>query len=203
MEYMATVPDKYFDLAIVDPPYGIGDKFKGGKTGKMNFNEIVNKGWDKVPSDEYFNELQRVSKNQIIWGANHFISRMPIDSSCWVVWDKGTGDNDFADCELAWTSFSCPVRKYFKSWIGSNAKEKFEKKRIHPTQKPMELYGYILHKFAKPTDKIIDTHFGSCSIGIACHNFGCSLDACEIDNEYFDKAYKRLRTHVRQLDLFK
>ena len=132
MEYMATVPDKYFDLAIVDPPYGIGDKFKGGKTGKMNFNEIVNKGWDKVPSDEYFNELQRVSKNQIIWGANHFIDSMPFgcNSPCWIIWDK-IQEFSGASFEMAWTSFKSPAKAFrmarCEAYVGIE--------KIHPTQK--------------------------------------------------------------------
>ena len=202
MEYMATLPDKAFDLAIVDPPYGIG-------ANKMTLGNGKNKiyrgetDWDKLPPPkEYFTELQRVSKNQIIWGANHFISRIPIDSSCWVVWDKGTGDNDFADCELAWTSFTCPVRKYFKSWVGANAKEKFEKQRIHPTQKPMELYGYLLQKFAKPGDKILDTHLGSGSSRIAAHKLGFEFVGCELDKDYFEAQEKRFKTETMQLRLF-
>ena len=202
MEYMATLPDKTFDLAIVDPPYGIG-------ANKMTLGNGKNKiyrgetDWDKLPPPkEYFTELQRVSKNQIIWGANHFISRIPIDSSCWVVWDKGTGDNDFADCELAWTSFTCPVRKYFKSWVGANAKEKFEKQRIHPTQKPMELYGYLLQKFAKPGDKILDTHLGSGSSRIAAHKLGFEFVGCELDKDYFEAQEKRFKLETMQLRLF-
>jgi site-specific DNA-methyltransferase (adenine-specific) len=152
-----------------------------------------------TPPREYFTELFRVSRNQIIWGANHFISRMPVDSSCWVVWDKGTGDNDFADAELAWTSFNCPVRKYFKSWVGANAKEKFDKQRIHPTQKPMELYGYLLQKFANPGDKILDTHLGSGSIALAVDRAN-KLDkknltfvGVELDNHYFNAAVNRFK----------
>jgi site-specific DNA-methyltransferase (adenine-specific) len=203
MEYMKNIPDKYFDLAIVDPPYGIG----ANKMQLGNGKRKIYRGkddWDKEPpSEEYFKELFRVSKNQVIWGANHFISNIAIDSSCWIFWDKGTGDNDFADGELAWTSFKTTVRKFFKSWVGANAKERDEKDRMHPTQKPIALYEWILKNYAKPTDKILDTHFGSCSIGIACHNFGCSLDACELDEEYFDNALERVKLHVRQLDLFK
>ncbi|WP_440881426.1 hypothetical protein [Tenacibaculum sp. C7A-26P2] len=132
-------PDKYFDLAIVDPPYGIGvNKMQLG-----NGKRKVYRGkddWDNsAPGIEYFTELFRVSKNQVVWGANHFISRMPYDTSCWLIWDKGTGENDFADAELAWTSFKKPVRKFFKSWVGSNVKERNEPDRIHPTQKPIQL----------------------------------------------------------------
>ena len=202
MELMKQYPDKYFDLAIVDPPYGIGANKMTLGNGKTKIYRGAS-DWDKLsPPNEYFKELQRVSKNQIIWGANHFISRMPIDSSCWVVWDKGTGDNDFADCELAWTSFSRPVRKYFKSWVGSNAKEKFEKTRIHPTQKPVQLYKWILQKYAKEGDKILDTHFGSLSIGIACHDLHFELTASELDKEYFELGKNRLMCHQKQLNLF-
>lgn len=147
MAYMAQFPDKYFDLAVVDPPYGI----RATRMTLGNGKNKVYRGeqhWDDAAPDEYyFKELQRVSKNQIVFGANHFISRIPIDSSCWLVWDKGTGENDFADCELAWTSFAKPVRKFFKSWVGANAKEKGET-RIHPTQKPVALYAWIFSKFA-------------------------------------------------------
>ena len=202
MDLMKQYPDKYFDLAIVDPPYGIGANKMTLGNGKTKIYRGAS-DWDKLPPPkEYFTELQRVSKNQIIWGANHFISRMPIDSSCWVVWDKGTGDNDFADCELAWTSFSRPVRKYFKSWVGSNAKEKFEKTRIHPTQKPVQLYKWILQNYAKEGDKILDTHFGSLSIGIACHDLHFELTASELDKEYYELGKNRLMWHQKQLNLF-
>ena len=202
MELMKNTPDKYYSLALVDPPYGIGANKMTLGNGKTKTYRGAS-DWDKLPPPkEYFTELQRVSKNQIIWGANHFISRMPIDSSCWVVWDKGTGDNDFADCELAWTSFSCPVRKYFKSWVGSNAKEKFEKTRIHPTQKPVQLYKWLLQKYAKEGDKILDTHFGSLSIGIACHDLHFELTACELDKEYYELGKNRLMCHQKQLNLF-
>ena len=202
MDLMKQYPDKYFELAIVDPPYGIGANKMTLGNGKTKIYRGAS-DWDKLPPpNEYFTELQRVSKNQIIWGANHFISRMPIDSSCWVVWDKGTGDNYFADCELAWTSFSCPVRKYFKSWVGSNAKEKFEKTRIHPTQKPVQLYKWLLQKYAKEGDKILDTHFGSLSIGIACHDLHFELTASELDKEYYELGKNRLMWHQKQLNLF-
>lgn len=147
MEFMRQFPDKFFDLAVVDPPYGIGvtKMTLGNGASKVYRGEAR---WDDTaPDATYFAELQRVSVNQIIFGANHFISRIPLDSSCWIVWDKGTGENDFADCELAWTSFAKPVRKFFKSWVGNNAKERGGK-RIHPTQKPEALYAWIFEKFA-------------------------------------------------------
>ena len=199
---MKEYPDKYFDLAIVDPPYGIGaNKMTLGNGKRKIFRG--NEDWDKEPpSMEYFLELFRVSKNQIIWGANHFISRMPYDSSCWLVWDKGTGDNDFADCELAWASFNKTVRKYFKSWVGANAKEKSEIDRIHPTQKPIELYRWILDRYASEGDKILDTHLGSGSSRIAAYRNGFDFVGFEIDKDYFEAQEKRFKTELMQPRLF-
>lgn len=192
MELMKRYPDKYFDLAIVDPPYGIGDKFKGGKNGKMNFNEVVEKGWDSVPSKEYFIELQRVSKNQIIWGGNYF--DLP-PTRCFLVWDKCISDDfTLAMAELAWTSFD-KLAKIFKYSVPKDGK-------IHPTQKPSKLYKWILDKYAKQGDKILDTHLGSGSIAIACHDYGFELTACELDKEYFDKAMERINNHLAQQKLF-
>lgn len=202
LEAMKQMDDNQFDLAIVDPPYGIG----ANKMTLGNGKRKVYRGqhdWDaKPPSKEYFNELFRVSKNQIIWGANHFIEQFSKNSSCWLFWDKGTGANDFADGELAWTSFNGAMRKIFISWVGANAKEKNELDRIHPTQKPVKLYEWILDKYAKEGDKILDTHLGSGSIAIACHNRGFDLTGFEIDKEYFDNACERLRVHQSQLTMF-
>lgn len=209
MEFMKGISDNYYDLAIVDPPYGIGApkmsatpcQRKNGcnrlnqSSGKLK-NRVLNTsncGWDDaIPTQEYFNELFRVSKNQIIWGGNYF----PLPPSrCIICWDKIQPWENFSQVELAWTSFDSPAQLYrFDNRTGG---------KIHPTQKPVKLYEWLLKHYAKSTDKILDTHFGSCSIGIACHNFGCSLDACELDEEYFDNAFKRVKTHVRQLDLFK
>ena len=153
MAYMAQFPDKFFDLAVVDPPYGIcEDGAKNHSRGKKAKATLYTpKEWDRsAPEAAYFKELLRVSKNQIIWGANHFISRIPIDSPCWIVWDKQNGQNDFADCELAWTSFATAVRKFAFRWAGmlqGNMKHKEE--RIHPTQKPIALYAWIFEKFAR------------------------------------------------------
>jgi len=206
LEAMKQMDDNQFDLAIVDPPYGIGeDGGTNGTRGKLAKSKIyISKGWDKEsPSVEYFNELIRVSKNQIVWGANHFISKIPFDSSCWIVWDKDNGETDFADCELAWTSFKTSVRKIKWKWQGmlqQNMKNK--ETRIHPTQKPVKLYEWILDKYAKEGDKILDTHLGSGSIAIACHNRGFDLTGFEIDKEYFDNASERLRIHQSQLTMF-
>jgi len=202
MEYMKNIPDYYYDLAIVDPPYGLhidGQKQQICKNPKHNRKYHANKGWDRLPPPEnYFTQLERVSKNQIIWGANYFVPNLHKATKGWIVWFKGQQGLTMSDCELAYSSFDVPTRV-----VTINRAELIKQHTIHPTEKPVKLYEWLLKNYAKPTDKIIDTHFGSCSIGIACHNFGCNLDACEIDNEYFDNAYKRLRIHVRQLNLFK
>ena len=208
MVLMACYPDKYFDLAIVDPPYGIGeDGGKGVRTSPSRPNSYNRKpkyeakGWDKEPpAKEYFLELLRVSKYVIIWGANHFIDRIPNASSpCWIVWDKKNEGTDFADCELAWSNMKTAVRKYtvhkFKGTRGG-------KDCIHPTQKPVDLYKWILTKYAKDGDKILDTHLGSGSIAIACHDLGFDLTACELDTDYFNAAMKRIEDHKKQLVLF-
>lgn len=204
MELMKRYPDNYYDLAIVDPPYGInmdGGKIGGNNCGKAK--DYTQKDWDREPpSLEYFKELMRVSKNQIVWGANHFISRMPFDSSCWIIWDKDNTGN-FADCEIAWTSFDTAVRKFKFRWNGMLQEDMKNKEvRIHPTQKPVKLYEWILMNYAKQDDKILDTHLGSGSIAIACHNLGFDLTACELDKEYYDKALKRLQQHQAQLQMF-
>ena len=204
VEAMREIPDNYFKLAIVDPPYGIGvDKMTLG-----NAKRVVNRGinsWDnKPPLPDFFDLLKIKSKNQIIFGANHFIDNFPFmcNSSCWIFWDKGTGSNDFADGELAWTSFSTVVKKYKHSWVGANAKEKNELDRIHPTQKPVALYKWLLKNYAKPNDKILDTHAGSCSSVIACIDGGFDWMAFEIDPDYYKAAIERINNHVKQGDIF-
>ena len=201
MEVMKTFKDKQFDLAIVDPPYGIGaNKMTLGNGRRKIFRG--SEDWDaESPTPEYFNELLRVSKNQIIWGANHFISKMPIDSKCWIFWDKNNGDSLFADGELAWTSFDSPVRLVKIHWCGSAAKHETGQNKIHPTQKPIKLYDWLLMKYAKPNDLILDTHFGSLSIGIACHDMGFELTAIELDEDYYEAGKNRLINHQRQLNL--
>jgi site-specific DNA-methyltransferase (adenine-specific) len=207
MELMARYPDNYFDLAIVDPPYGIReDGAKNHSRGKAARPTLYTpKYWDTTTaSKKYFKQLKRISKNQIVWGANHFIENlMATNSSCWIVWDKQNGDNDFADCELAWTSFNTSVRKFEFRWAGMlQGDMKNKETRIHPTQKPVALYKWLLDKYAKQGDKILDTHLGSGSIAIACHDYGFDLTACELDKEYFDKAMERINNHVAQLKLF-
>ena len=208
MEIMKQYPDKYFDLAIVDPPYGIdiNNQSQGKGGGVARKIDYTKKNWDKsAPEIIYFNELRRVSKNQIVWGANHFISRLPFDSSCWIVWDKDNGETDFADCELAWTSFKTAVRRFKWTWGGmrqQNMKNKEE--RIHPTQKPIALYEWILQNYASEGNLILDTHFGSGSIALAIYKvnrldkMNLHLTACEIDKEYIDKAIKRISESIKQ-----
>ena len=203
---MKQFPDKHFELAVVDPPYGIGEKFKGGKTGKMNFNEVVEKDWDKVPSSEYWNELFRVSKNQIVWGGNYF----PLPPTrCFIVWDKQISEDfSLSMAELAWTSFD-KLAKIFKMPTTKNGK-------IHPTQKPVSLYKWVLENYGKcnscankgwiwithgkQTDchkckglvpKILDTHLGSQSSRIAAYEMGFDFYGCELDPEYFEQGNKR------------
>ena len=205
MLLMSRYPDKYFDLAIVDPPYGIDvtnqSQGKGGGVAKKI--EYKKTDWDKyAPNNDYFQELIRVSQNQIIWGANHFISRIPFDSACWIVWDKDNGETDFADCELAWSSFKTAVRKFKWKWSGMLQQDmKNKESRIHPTQKPVALYKWILKNYANQCDKILDTHLGSGSIAIACHDLGFDLTACELDTDYFNASIKRLSDHQKQLKL--
>lgn len=198
--YMATCKDKQFDLCIVDVPYGIGVNKMTLGNGKHTIFRGSN-DWDSsAPSIEYFNELRRISSNQIIWGINNFVETFHINSRGWIVWDKGTGDNDFADGELAWTSFDRVLKIFKKTWVGANAKDGHE--RIHPTQKPVQLYKWLLKNYAKPEYKIIDTHGGSMSSVIACIDGGFDITCCEIDAEYFASGVSRVKNHVKQLDMF-
>ncbi|NCC04788.1 MAG: site-specific DNA-methyltransferase [Proteobacteria bacterium] len=207
MDAMREFPDKFFDLAIVDPPYGIGeDGSKNHTRGKLaipkNYKAFAGND-EKCPDKEYFDELFRISKNQIIWGANHFISKIPFDSSCWIVWDKQNGANDFADCELAWTSFNSAVRKFSFRWAGmlqGNMKSKED--RCHPTQKPVALYTWLLQNYAHRGDKILDTHVGSASSLIACHRMGFEAWGYELDADYFKAASERLAREKATTPLF-
>jgi site-specific DNA-methyltransferase (adenine-specific) len=197
MELMARYPDNYFDLAIVDPPYGIGydgAKKTSGSHGGRKAHDF--KGWDKsVPDEKYFNELFRVSKNQIIWGGNYFTKYLP-SSMGWLFWDKGQRICN-SDGELAFTSFEKALRV-----VEYNRVELLLEGTIHPTQKPIKLYKWLLDKYAKPNDKILDTHLGSGSIAIACHDYCFDLTACELDEDYFDSAMKRINNHLSQTKLF-
>lgn len=205
MLLMSRFPDNHFDLAIVDPPYGINmmsknNSSRGKKTKAKNYKKI-----DDIspPEKKYFDELFRVSKNQIIWGANHMMDLISKRSSCWIVWQKNNGTNDFADAELAFTSFNTAVRIFDFTWNGMiQGDMKNKEVRIHITQKPVSLYKWILDKYAKPGEKILDTHLGSGSIAIACHDYGFELTACELDKQYFDKAIQRIKNHTNQTKLF-
>ena len=193
MALMSRYDDNYFDLAIVDPPYGINVE-KQTKFGNKKDNKIQD---STPPKKEYFNELKRVSKNQIIWGGNYF--DLP-PTRCFLIWDKQNGSNDMADAELAWTSLQKSVRMYrghiFKGIGNTNYKS------IHPTQKPIKLYEWLLLNYAKENDKILDTHSGSGSLALACHNLGFELTACELDSEYYEASIKRIKDHISQQRLF-
>ena len=195
MELMARYEDNHFDLAIVDPPYGIiksgGQKGGVGKYKNRAYTNGSIDAWDKKPTKEYFDELFRVSKNQIIWGGNYF--NLPPTRGI-IFWDKMQPFESYSKGELAWTSFPYPA-KLFKY-------DNRRKGKIHPTQKPVKLYEWVLLKYAKDGDKILDTHLGSGSIAIACHNLGYNLTACEIDREYYNDAIKRIEQHTSQKRLF-
>lgn len=225
MRLMARYPDKYFNLAIVDPPYGIGaDKqakkgeFVKQKNGSVlrvkTANRYTQKDWDSnIPTDEYFKELFRVSKNQIIFGGNYFGL-----SGGYLVWDKLNGESDQFGCELAWNSMNNRTDIVYFMWSGmfqglycgkevkkaliQQGNKSLNENRIHPTQKPVPLYKYILENYAKKGDKILDTHWGGGGIALACHDFGFELVACEIDKEYYDKGIKRALDHIKQQKLF-
>lgn len=217
MALMARYPDKYFDLAIVDPPYGIGfDREnptmsaglrKDGTKRKMaNWSNPKEKGytvkdWDKkTPVEEYWNELFRVSKNQIIWGGNYFTEYLKPHGG-WIIWEKGVPDGmSLSQAELAYNTCLNSIRIFKVLWAGYKKAE--NENRFHPTQKPSLLYRNILDGFAKQGDKILDTHLGSGSIAIACHDYGFELTACELDKEYYDKAIERIKNHISQTKLF-
>lgn len=207
MEGMKQFPDKYFDLAIVDVPYGIGEcgdkNHTRTKIAKAKDYKAFSGNDLQAPDKQYFDELFRVSKNQIIWGANHFISKIPYDSHCWIVWDKDNGENDFADCELAWTSFDSAVRRLKYRWSGMLQENMKNKEfRIHPTQKPVALYEWLLSRYAKDGDIILDTHVGSASSLIACHNTNHKFVGFELDEYYYNLAKKRLDAEMAQMKLF-
>jgi len=194
MQLMARYPDKYFDLAIVDPPYGIDIEQRVFKDGKK---------WDsETPKPEYFKELFRVSKNQIIWGGNYFIENL-YSTKCFLIWDKKiTEKHTFSMGEFAWTSFNSNSKIFYQPPVGDRGFYKIDGKRIHPTQKSVDLYKWQLSLFAKPGFKIIDTHLGGGGIAIACHDYGFDLTACEIDKDYFNDSVERLNQHKKQQILF-
>jgi len=198
MELMSRYPDKYFDLAIVDPPYGIDwmNQVKNPNEGK-NWKKYENKEWDKkIPNNLYFKELFRVSKNQIVWGGNYMIEHL-YSTPCLLIWDK-MQEFTGAVFETAWTSFKSPS----KAFRMSRASAYCNQNKIHPTQKPVQLYKWIIKNYANEGDKILDTHLGSGSIAIACHDLKFDLTACELDTDYYNAAIKRLTDHQKQLTIF-
>lgn len=209
MTYMAGLPDGAFDLAVVDVPYGInaGDYSRGGtQYGNAAATSFAyeRKEWDKTaPDAEYFKELRRVSVNQIIWGANHFIQNINLNSPAWIVWDKDNGNNGYADCELAWTSFVSATRKVKIRWHGMLQENMANKEeRIHPTQKPASLYRWILQTYAKPGQTIFDSHLGSQSSRLAAWDLGFDFYGTELDPDYFKSGCERFERHCQQPKLF-
>ena len=196
MEYMATLPDKAFELAIVDPPYGIG--MSGGNVGYKGNNNLERKEWDKdIPPQKYFDKLFRVSQNQIIWGGNYF----PLPPTrCFIVWDKGEGfyGRSYAEGEMAWTSFNQNAKLFKRDPLCNGDYHG----KIHHTQKPVALYEWLLTHYAKPGDKILDTHLGSGSSRIAAYNLGFDFVGCEIDEDYFKAQEERFKAHTAQESLF-
>ena len=194
MDLMARYEDNYFDLAIVDPPYGIDVKTRVFDDGKKWDNEI--------PKKEFFDELFRVSKNQIIWGGNYFLDYLSA-TPCFIIWDKKMTDNHLMSMsEFAWTSFKTKNLIFRQPPVGDRGFYNIDGKRIHPTQKSIKLYEWLLMNYAKENDKILDTHLGSGSIAIACHNLGYELTGCELDKDYYEAAMKRIEQHKQQQRLF-
>jgi site-specific DNA-methyltransferase (adenine-specific) len=194
MQLMSRYPNKYFDLAIVDPPYGLGKATTEGGNKKNTQVKFKNHNWDNaIPKREYFTELKRISKEQIVWGGNYMAEHLG-NTKCILIWDKMTYIPTMSQFEFAF----CSMNKHPQLIkINSN-----DSNRQHPTQKPVALYKWILDKYAKPNDKILDTHLGSGSIAIACHDYGFDLTSCELDKEYFDKAMQRINNHTAQQKLF-
>ena len=208
MELMARYKDNHFDLAIVDPPYGIGfgtfnrtNKASDGT--RVKADKYKNSNWDDgIPNEEYFKELFRVSKNQIIWGGNYFPFIWSYGGKGFIYWHKGNPVPNFADGELAWTSFNKVAKQFDYRYYGNLEGNTSASEKHHPTQKPAKLYEWLLMNYAKKGDKILDTHLGSGSIAIACYNLKYDLTACELDKEYFEAAIKRLKRHQQQIQLF-
>lgn len=203
MEFMKNKPDNFYDLAIVDPGYGNGEgKSKNESRGKLAKAKKYKTYNDEKPGSNYFKELFRISQNQIIWGGNYFIDNLH-DTSCMIVWDKDNGDSDFADCEIAWTSFNSAVRKIKIRWSGMlqhNMKNK--EIRIHRHQKPVVLYKWSLKNYAQPGWEIFDSHVGSGSIRIACDDMGFGFEGCEKDQDYWQSQEERYRNHIAGGEIF-
>ena len=208
IQVMKRYPDNYFDLAVVDPPYGIGfgefnrtNKASNGERYKSN--KYKNSKWDDdIPSDEYFAELMRVSKNQIVWGGNYFPYLWQNGCKGFIYWHKGNPVPNFADGELAWTSFNKVAKQFDFRYYGNLQGRTSAEDKIHPTQKPVALYDWLLQNYAEKGNKILDTHLGSGSSRIAAHKAGLDFVGCELDKEYFDAADKRYKDFISQLTLF-
>jgi len=201
MELLKQSKDNEYDLAICDPPYGIGidgqkENIKGKKSDRKGH---IKKEWDSaIPEKEYFDELFRVTKNQIVWGSNYFVKHLSNGHKGWIVWDKAQHGLTMSDCELAYSSFDKPTR----IWTKNRGVLMQEGGTIHPTQKPVALYKWLLKNYAKEGDKILDTHLGSGSSRIASHDLGFDFTGCELDKDYFDAAEFRYQEHIKQLTLF-
>lgn len=200
MEYMSTVPDKFFDLAIVDPPYR--DAKDNAPTKDMRAKGGDMKKWNNAPKSDYFNELFRVSKEQIIWGGNYFLDLWQTPCKGFIFWYKENPLDNFSDGEFAWTSFDKVAKCFHHRFYGTLNGNGPSENKIHPTQKPVDLYKWLLKNYAKEGMKILDTHLGSGSIAIACHDYKFELTACEIDKDYFEAAKKRYLNHIAQTSLF-
>lgn len=213
MEYMKGLDDNAFDLAIVDPPYFDGPQLSGyygkgysslGVSRERKYKDIKSRG---IPDKNYFIELKRVSTQQIIWGANHFSNAFDSSSSAWIIWDKDNGKSSFADAELAYTSFNSAVRIYKYLWNGMHqgsmgGDKRKNVTRIHPTQKPVQLYEWLLTNYAEPGQRILDTHLGSGSSAIAAHYRGFEFVGCELDEDYYNAARARFDSETAQQAMF-
>jgi len=203
MEYMATLPDKAFELAIVDPPYFDGPQKPGYYSGtkqrtKVGDYKTLEESW-QVPGQKYVDELLRVSKNQIIWGINYFNVAMPGGR---IVWVKGNQGSPFSMADIAYQSFYLRIDLFKYTWSGFWQEAGKKETRIHPTQKPIALYKWLLHKYAKPGDRILDTHGGSRSLAIACHQMGFDHVSCELDKDYHEDSVKRFKEQTAQMQIF-
>ena len=208
MKLMARYPDNHFDLAIVDPPYGLDFSKYNRVSKKSNGDRYISndykKGdWDNsIPTDEYFKELKRISKNQIVWGGNYFPQLWINGCKGFIFWNKGNPVPNFADGELAYTSFNKVAKQFNFRYYGNLEGNTSASKKHHPTQKPIQLYNFLLDNYANEGDKILDTHLGSGSIAIACYERGFQLTACELDEEYFNASIKRIKENTIQKSLF-
>ena len=208
MEYMKTLPDNAFDLAIVDPPYGINfgefNRTNRTSTGKtIKADKYKNNNWDdSIPNDDYFEELFRISKNQIVWGGNYFPYLWKNGCKGFIYWHKGNPVPNFSDGELAWSSFNKVAKQFNYQYYGNIEGNTSASKKVHPTQKPVKLYEWLLTNYAKQGDKILDTHLGSGSHAIACNNLGFEMVGCELDTDYFEAACKRIKSEAAQERLF-